>query len=364
MKSAHALAHIRQLSCLGLPGESVMPKLLKAIRELVGADSAGFFWVDARGDMKDLYAERVLPASLMQRYFECHYDGPEMSFRDAFQQRARATEPVMSYSADNALQRTAYYNEILRHLDAHHILYAIIRDQGSPLGQLSLYRPKTDEAFSNADRTALASVRRYVAHAIDCVPLPATLNAGYLDTDDEGMVLVDQQGRIVQAGSRALLLLTRACGVTLNPTEGMLTPGQKVPEVARALVKDLIALMRNQAVTPPANIRDTAWGRFTLRAYLLGDRSDDPGSLVGLQVKRLESMVLRLTEAMHHLQLSPQQREVALLLAQGRSNPEIADALNVSRNTAIYHIKQLFTRLDAHDRSEALSRILGRAAPE
>lgn len=364
MKSAHALAHIRQLSCLGLPGQSVMPQLLKAIRELVGADSAGFFWVDARGDMKDLYAERVLPASLMQRYFECHYDGPEMSFREAFQQRVRASEPVMSSSADNALQRTAYYNEILRHLDAHHIMYAIIREQGSPLGQLSLYRPKDAEPFTSAERAALASVRRYVAHAIDCVPLPDTVNAGYLDTEDEGMVLVDQQGRIVQAGSRALLLLARACGVALSPTEGMLSPGQRVPAPALALVKDLLALMRDQSVAPPANIRDTAWGRFTLRAYLLGDRPEDPASLVGLQIKRLESMVLRLTEAMHHLQLSPQQREVALLLAQGRSNPEIAEALNVSRNTAIYHIKQLFTRLDAHDRGEALSRILGNSVPE
>lgn len=362
MKSAQALAHIRQLSCLGLPGESVMPQLLRAIRELVGADSAGFFWVDASGDMKDLYAERVLPVSLMQRYFECHYDGPEMSFREAFRKRAGAAEPVMSYSADSALQRTAYYNEILRHLDAHHILYAIIREQGSPLGQLSLYRPGNEEPFSASERGLLNSVRRYVAHAIDCVPLPAVLDAGYVDTEDEAMVLVDHQGRIVQAGSRALLLLSRACGLSLNPAEGVLTPGQALPDIAMGLVSNLLALMRKQAVAPPVTLRDTAWGRFSMRCYLLGDQPEDATSLIGLQVKRLESMALRLTEAMHHLQLSPQQREVALLLAQGRSNPEIATALNVTRNTAIYHIKQLFTRLDAHDRGEALTRILGKAA--
>ena len=59
------------------------------------------------------------------------------------------------------------------------------------------------------------------------------------------------------------------------------------------------------------------------------------------------------------LDLSPQQREVALLLAQGKSNQEISTALNVSNNTASYHVTQLFFRLDAHDRADAVSRILG-----
>jgi len=61
---------------------------------------------------------------------------------------------------------------------------------------------------------------------------------------------------------------------------------------------------------------------------------------------------------MHNLALPPQQREVALLIAQGRSNQEIAAALNVSPNTASYHVKQLFLRLDAHERTEALQKIL------
>ena len=58
------------------------------------------------------------------------------------------------------------------------------------------------------------------------------------------------------------------------------------------------------------------------------------------------------------LDISPQQREVALLLAQGRSNQEIATALNVSNNTVNYHIKQLFMRLDAHDRAGVVEKML------
>jgi DNA-binding NarL/FixJ family response regulator len=49
---------------------------------------------------------------------------------------------------------------------------------------------------------------------------------------------------------------------------------------------------------------------------------------------------------------------VALLLARGLTNPEIAKAMGVKMNTASYHVKQLFAKLDAHDRSEAIAHIL------
>jgi DNA-binding NarL/FixJ family response regulator len=63
------------------------------------------------------------------------------------------------------------------------------------------------------------------------------------------------------------------------------------------------------------------------------------------------------------LPLSAQQREVALLLAQGLTNGEIATTMGVTINTASYHVKQLFAKLDAHDRAEAIARILERNAP-
>jgi len=359
MKNAQALAHIRQLSCLGVAGEAVMPALLKAVREYVGADSAAFFWVDARGEMTNLHAERVLPAPLMKLYFERHYDGPDLSFREAFRARARASEQVIASTADRSLERTSYYNEILRHLDAHHILYAVIRDQAGALGQLSLYRPKQAASFTAGERAALNDIRRYVAHAVGRQSTTSEVGgAGFLDTEDEGLVLSDQAGRVVQASTQSLMLLSKAADAVLSRSSPPLAAGDALPAFAAALVADLVSVLRVGAGAPPANIRDTRWGRFSVRAYLLSDNPADERGLVGLQIRRMESMIVKLAQAMHHLDLSPQQREVALLLAQGHSNPEIATSLNVSRNTAIYHIKQLFARLDAHDRGEALQRIL------
>jgi DNA-binding NarL/FixJ family response regulator len=56
--------------------------------------------------------------------------------------------------------------------------------------------------------------------------------------------------------------------------------------------------------------------------------------------------------------LSPKQRDVALGLAKGSSNREIAAAMGVTINTVAYHIKQLFQRLDTLDRQQMIAKIL------
>jgi DNA-binding NarL/FixJ family response regulator len=50
--------------------------------------------------------------------------------------------------------------------------------------------------------------------------------------------------------------------------------------------------------------------------------------------------------------LSPREREVLALVAEGRTNKAIAEALYVSPNTVKTHVSSLFTKLDAHSRSE------------
>jgi non-specific serine/threonine protein kinase len=54
--------------------------------------------------------------------------------------------------------------------------------------------------------------------------------------------------------------------------------------------------------------------------------------------------------------LSPREREVLGLVAQGRSNREIADALVVTEHTAKYHVAQLLNKLGASSRAEAVTR--------
>ena len=53
--------------------------------------------------------------------------------------------------------------------------------------------------------------------------------------------------------------------------------------------------------------------------------------------------------------LSPREREVLVLLAQGRSNPEIADVLSISRKTVAVHVSNILGRLGVESRSAAVA---------
>src|SRR5688500_4054140 len=54
--------------------------------------------------------------------------------------------------------------------------------------------------------------------------------------------------------------------------------------------------------------------------------------------------------------LSPREREVLALVAEGKSNREIAASLIVTENTAKYHVAQLLNKLGAGSRAEAVTR--------
>jgi ATP/maltotriose-dependent transcriptional regulator MalT len=56
------------------------------------------------------------------------------------------------------------------------------------------------------------------------------------------------------------------------------------------------------------------------------------------------------------LGVSDREFEVLTLLAQGRSNKEIAKQLGVSPNTVKTHVASLFEKLESKRRTEAISR--------
>jgi DNA-binding NarL/FixJ family response regulator len=52
--------------------------------------------------------------------------------------------------------------------------------------------------------------------------------------------------------------------------------------------------------------------------------------------------------------LTDRERQVLLLVAQGRSNAEIADLLVIAESTAKTHVKRVLAKIDAHDRAQAV----------
>ena len=85
------------------------------------------------------------------------------------------------------------------------------------------------------------------------------------------------------------------------------------------------------------------------------------GIWAGLRLTRRKVIIatpdFKLNEPeLHRLGISKREYEVLELIAQGLSNQEIAEKLFVSRNTVKTHSSNLFMKLDARRRTEAIRR--------
>lgn len=350
---------IRQLCCLGFSGQQLVPSLLKSLRRLIGADSAAFFWVDVSGHMTDLYAERVLPSPATRLYFERYYDADGSSFRDSLVRRLRSREDVCVVTPSREHERSEFYNDIYRPLGAHHVMYGIVREQARAIGQLSLYRPKAAQPFSSPERAELASVMRYLAHGLSGAPLRNDTATRFIDSGDDAVILIDGRGEIhtMSAAARRLLALATQAGVRRRDVGDNATAG-------RSMLHELVGRLRSSLdvddARPPCVSVVNAWGRFVLRAYFTADEAGaGERALFAIRIARQEPLLLRFVTALDRLELSPQQREVAVGLADGLSNPELAARMGITVNTVASHVKQLFEKLDIHERSDVVTTVLG-----
>jgi DNA-binding NarL/FixJ family response regulator len=67
----------------------------------------------------------------------------------------------------------------------------------------------------------------------------------------------------------------------------------------------------------------------------------------------LSAVVQELLSEQEADQVSPREREILRLIAEGRRNQEIADELFISRETVRWHLRHLYARIGVHDRGGA-----------
>jgi DNA-binding CsgD family transcriptional regulator len=354
---ARDVAFIRKLCTLGLPPRSLVLSLLPALRELVPAHSAGVFWVDESGQMSSLYAERLLPPEAMAAYYERHYDRSGEGFAAAFRQREQNDDPVTWCSFSRTQQATEYFRDVLKPLDAYHVMYGVLRHNAAPFAQLSLYRGERDAPFGRDDAAALRALLHYLAAGLVNPDRPAAAGDESV-VAEEALGIVTWSGEILSASAAWRRLVRLGALARLAPSEAVRE---------RAAVEDFLsdisaAAHKNGSDAAVADVRrDTAWGRFTVRAFRLEDERGRRREQLALLIRREETRALSLVRGTANTELSPQQREVALLLAQGKSNPEISELLGLTLNTANYHVKQVYLRLQVNNRESVQAQLLKRA---
>ena len=343
------LVLIRKLCGLGLPAQTLAPSLLPALRKLIPSHSAAVFWVDDRFEMTGLYAERLLPPEAMTRYYESHYQQAVTGFPGAFGARAAASDPVSARKFTRIEQQSAYFRDVLSPLDAYQILYGVLRDAARPFGQISIYRGARDPEFGRRDQDALRGLLRYLS--IGLRPLtPSADAASPAEVVEEWLGAVGIDGTLISAPPDWSRLVRLLAIEDVTPRKAQ-DEQRTVMEFLRRICAQLMDL-DGAAGSHVDSEHQSPWGRFRIRAYRMPDVAGRRADHVGLLIGRTEPRALALVRGTGASGLSPQQREVALLVTGGKSNQEIAHALSLTLNTARYHVKQVFARLKVHSRKE------------
>jgi DNA-binding CsgD family transcriptional regulator len=201
----------------------------------------------------------------------------------------------------------------------------------------------------------LRGLLRYLSIGLGPQPLHARL-VQQAEVVEEWLGIATIDGRVVSAPpdwSRLVRLLAMGEVAPRTAREQQ----RIVTEFLRRIVARLCAPIGTTLDHVDAQ-HDSPWGRFRIRVYRLPDAQARRADHVGVLIGRKEPRALALARGTGATGLSPQQREVAILLAGGKSNQEIAQSLDLTLNTASYHVKQVFARLQVHNRDEVAEVLL------
>jgi len=96
----------------------------------------------------------------------------------------------------------------------------------------------------------------------------------------------------------------------------------------------------------------------TLRAMNSDLQSDEIAALAAPEGVAALDPGSSLTTSSRDGWLTPREREVLALLAEGKSNPAIAEALYISQRTVTTHLSRLYAKLDVSTRAEAIAQAM------
>lgn len=107
--AARAEARIKQLCCLGLPSETIMPTLLAQMHTLVPGYAYNFFWCDEDYAFTNLYMENLDEiALLLPRYYSEYCNRAEEEVVFSFVESARGNLGVETLESSLKVDKRTY----------------------------------------------------------------------------------------------------------------------------------------------------------------------------------------------------------------------------------------------------------------
>lgn len=351
-KKTSDVALFRQLCCMGLPSEILIPEVMRHIKVIIPSDANKFLWIDAQGQVTNAYWEYVVPEAVelfVTRFL------PEIERGESVIKPIRWAlqygKPVDNLRTwfTPAYYTSDLYNLVLRPAGQHHGLDGQVRSGSCTLGIMTLFRDQRAAPFDASEVAQFERLLPYVGNARAQSPLT---DLDFTDGGLSGLVILNRAGRMLHCSrhAKALLFLSQ---------NNVVSPGRSVDRtMLSAAIQDLLRRINtvfDGGEAPPPTIRlRNSWGEFVLKAHWLEASLEGCDSTIGVTIDLREPYALRLSRALRELPLSARQREVCLLLALRKTTDEIMGVMNVHRTTLKDHIRKIYDKLDVHTQDQLL----------
>lgn len=338
----------------GLPREEYYRELAARLRRTVDFDAACWHTLDPQ--------TRLMTSDAPHELIENGVVTPETAPKagallvaseylvddvNTFAGLARRREPIgiLSDATRGRPERSARYRSLLTPLGIPFEMRAAFVTRGRVWGAVHIARRSGGRDFTRADASALGRVAGVIAHGLRAsVRFDA---ARRVEHSGPGLVVLGPANEVELITPPARELLAALAGPRRCEHDD--TP----PMPILALASFVRACSGNADPQQDVVAVPTASGWITLHASLPEGRAGGRVAIVLEGAATAQTTALRL-EA-HGV--TPREREVAVLLAQGLSNAEIATMLVLSVYTVQDHIKSLFDKTGVASRRELVARI-------
>jgi DNA-binding CsgD family transcriptional regulator len=353
MRYSAAIAHIRQLCCLGLGGQVIMPALLQALHSVIPSAANVFMWTDESGEVTNVCFEDPTPPEMVALYLAELFD---KRVDEVTSESTRALRGVVNFepAIGEAFYRSDLYNLVYRPSDRYAALRAIIRENGRPLGALVLCRGSHDPPFTEREEKNLSNLTGYLAHGLKS---SRDIRGPFADGGESGLIVLDSQNKLAYGSANGRRLLLLAAHPLIPP--GSIGPRDDTvltPAIAQ-LCENLRSVFTGRDAPVPRWSHQNPWGQFVFRAYPLQPGQESANQLMGITVEHQEPLPLRMMRSMQAFALSPKQKEICLLLSYGYSHGTIGKRLNISQHTVSDHVQKIYAKLGVNNRETLLSKL-------
>lgn len=296
------------------------------------------------------YHDEGVPFENVPRLLEIEHGETDCNLLPALARTGSGVNTIHQVTG-NEPARSTRWREVLEPSGLRHELRAVLRDRrregGRTWGALVLLRSDDSRPFTTEEMSGVAALSPSMARA-----MRRALIRQQLDNEDDvreaGIVVVGSAPPRIKAATPAAL-------EWLGQLDDAGFAG--LPTCATTAIHACRANAHVPAVVR-ARTRSGRWLTITAERLAGGSGSADPSppDEIGLIIQPSRpAEIAGILGAAHRL--TSRESEVAVLVAAGQTNRQIAHALAVSPHTVDDHLKKVFAKLDVASRGEMTSKL-------